>query len=160
METSGRRIYDHNIIEKEAPEATGPSTNGGSSIASTVVDVKALLDDMLQKLLADNHIREDCIMEHMDMLANVREEKWLNVKEDILASKERLASQIEAMNNSYDYLGGNNFIFHHITAEVSILVSENLVVATALPPPFSDLQGKLYSFYNEKEVLCDTHQYA
>ncbi|KAI5430597.1 hypothetical protein KIW84_034983 [Lathyrus oleraceus] len=42
LDTSGRRIYDDKIVEKEPPETNGSSTAGGSAATSTSVDVKAL----------------------------------------------------------------------------------------------------------------------
>lgn len=47
MEISGRRICDDKIVEKEAPEDIGPSTDGGNVVASTSIYMKELLDDML-----------------------------------------------------------------------------------------------------------------
>lgn len=56
LDTSGRRIYVDNIVEKEAPESVVSSTTGANIIAYTFVNVKALLYDMLQKLLPHNQI--------------------------------------------------------------------------------------------------------
>lgn len=47
LETSSRRIYDDNIVEKKALKTIGPSTDGGSVVASTFIDVKEILDDIL-----------------------------------------------------------------------------------------------------------------
>ena len=77
-------------------------------------------------------------MAYINALANVGEENRVKMNEEIPTSKGRLASQIEAANNSIDYLGGNNYIFHHDTVVVGIPISKDPVVATAPPPPSSN----------------------
>lgn len=54
LEDSNRKIYDNKVMEpvKEVVEAINPSDIGVTSSASA--NAKTLLDEMLQKLLADN----------------------------------------------------------------------------------------------------------
>lgn len=56
LEDSGRKIYNDKIVElvKEVGESVGPSDIDVTS--SAFVDVKTLLDEMLQKFLIDNQI--------------------------------------------------------------------------------------------------------
>lgn len=102
------------------------------------VDEKKLLDDVLQKILADNHIREDHIMTRIDALAHIGEENQVKMKEEIQASKGRMDNQIEVLKSLVDYLGSNNLIFHHDTTAISIPILKDIVVAITSPPPSSD----------------------
>lgn len=64
LEDSGRKIYDDKIVDpiKEAAETASPFDIGDVATYSSSSNVKTLLDEMLQKLLADNKIIEDNIM--------------------------------------------------------------------------------------------------
>lgn len=80
-------------------------------------------------------------MVHIDALAHVSQENRLGmkteltteVKEEIRDLEGRMVSWIEALKSSVDYIGRNNFIFHHDTDVASITVLEDTVVTR--PPP-------------------------
>lgn len=83
-------------------------------------------------------------MARIDVISHVSKESGVKmkielrveVKEDIQASKGRMVTKIEALKSYVDYLGSNNFIFHHDTSVTSIHVPKDTVVAP--PPPSSD----------------------
>lgn len=95
LEDSGRQIYDDKIVEhvNKVVEATGPSTTGVGASFSTTPNVKTLIDDILQKLLADNQVREDRIMAHIDALNHVSEESRLRMKTEL---KTKVKEEIQA----------------------------------------------------------------
>ncbi|CAI8592039.1 unnamed protein product [Vicia faba] len=147
LEKYGRKSYDDQIVEPKKDsndEAGDPSNIGTTSYA--YVNVKTLLDVMPQKLLVDISIREDRIMACIDAMAHgsednksrMRENLRAEVKYEILVVEGRMITQIEALKTSVDYLGGNNFIFHHsfvdATTNVSTLVPSGTDVA---PHPLS-----------------------
>lgn len=96
LEDSGRQVYDDKIVEhvKETVEATGPSVVGVGVAFSLSPDVKTLIDDMLQKLLADNQVMEDGIMARVDAFAHVSEESRLRMKVELKVEvKEEIPAQ-------------------------------------------------------------------
>lgn len=63
----------------------------------------------------------------------MKSELKVEIKEEIRDLEGRLVSWIEALKSSIDYLGSNNFIFHHDTDVTSITIPEDAVVTR--PPP-------------------------
>lgn len=96
-----------------------------------------LIDDMLLKLLTDNQILEDRIMEHINVLTRVSEDNRLRmktelrveVKEEIQPSEGHLTTHIESLEISVDYLDNKTLIFHHDIVATSIPIQEDSIVA-------------------------------
>lgn len=110
LEESGRKIYDDKIVEpvKEVVGDVGPSDIGATSFA--YIDVKTLLNEIIQILMDDNYIREDRIMAQIDMLVCDNEDKRsmmrtklrVEVKEHFQSVEGRVTAQIEALKASID----------------------------------------------------------
>lgn len=77
-------------------------------------------------------------MARIDALTLVGEENRVKMKEEIQDSEGRLATQIEVLETSVDYLGNNNFIFYHDIIAASIPIPKDTVTATTPPSPSSD----------------------
>lgn len=122
LEDSGKKINYNKIVkhDKEAAEMVLPSDTDVDVISSTLVDMKTLIGDVLQRFLIDQD-REDQIMAHIIAFSHVSEDNRLRmkielmveIKEEIQAFEGCLATQIEALKGSIDYLSINNFIFHN-----------------------------------------------
>ncbi|KAL5098321.1 hypothetical protein RYX36_002648 [Vicia faba] len=99
---------------------------------------------MIQKLLVDSQVREYMIMAYINVVAleneDMRSMMKGEVKEDILATDCRMITQTQALKTFIDYLGGNNFNFHHnSTSNVSTPDPEDIVVAPAFTFDPSDV---------------------
>lgn len=59
LKDSGWQIYYDKILKhvKEGDETIGLSATGVGDASSTSLDIKTLIDDMLQTLVADNHVK-------------------------------------------------------------------------------------------------------
>lgn len=77
-------------------------------------------------------------MARIDVLTLVGEENRVKMKEEIQDPEGRLATQIEVLKASTDYLGNNNFILHHDIIAASVPIPEDTVTATTPPSPSSD----------------------
>lgn len=72
LEESSRKVYDDKVIEpsKDPPVETTTSSFSSSSLSSKL---KSYLDELVGKLLEDNHTISERIMAHIDSMAKESE---------------------------------------------------------------------------------------
>ncbi|KAL5054383.1 hypothetical protein RYX36_035065 [Vicia faba] len=110
LEKSVRKVYDDKVVEsrkKAIVTAIASNIRTSCSYFASVI-VKVLLDDMLQKLLADNHVMEDVIIAHINVNTRDSEDNRsmikAEVKEDIQGANGCMTTQIQALKTTIDYL--------------------------------------------------------
>ncbi|KAL5081649.1 hypothetical protein RYX36_010070 [Vicia faba] len=74
------------------------------------------------------------------LLERVKEDLRVEMKDEILPSKGRVAAQIKSMNAFGDYMGSNNYIFHSDSADTAsyilVPVPDELVAPYSTFDPF------------------------
>lgn len=85
IEDSGKKINYNKIVKhgKEATKMVLPSDTCVDVISSTLVNMKTLIGDMLQRFLVDQD-REDQIMAHIVGLFHVSEDNRLRMKTELM----------------------------------------------------------------------------
>ncbi|CAI8606177.1 unnamed protein product [Vicia faba] len=113
LEESDRNVYDEKDPTKDPSNEPIRSSYGFLS-----TDLKSYLYGLVKRILADNQVREEYIMEKIDNLAKESEESWVELKSDlkveikaeIRASEARVTPQVESVRIVVDYLGRTNVI--------------------------------------------------
>lgn len=139
----GRKVYDDKIVEPikdHSDEASGSSSG-------LFVNGKSYFNELDGNILADNEIREERIMVRIDIVARESEESRVKLKsklkDGIQASEARVATQVDSVRDTIDYLGRTNVIlnigYFDVDTEPSVPIQDVTVDAppsdnaTAIP---------------------------
>lgn len=141
LKESSRKVYDDKIVEPVKDPSDEPS---GSSYSFLSTDLKSYLDEMVGKILADNHIIEERIMAHIDSVAKESEESRMKLNNELKAKlkaemqyfEARVNAQVDSVRVVIDFLCRSNFILNIGSPDVNPKLN---VSATA--PPSDDVDA-------------------
>lgn len=138
LHINDRWIYEDKIFKsKKKKRASFTNEDDPSSAVLLSDDAKVYFDDWFGRLLDDNHVREDQIMDRVEVVAKDVEEGIEKIKEEIKvevkASEVRVMAEVGISKGAIEYIHKSAFVFN-IDLEVVAPTSDPSVVAPTRDP--------------------------
>ena len=86
-------IYDDKVLEP-AKDLSVEAPSSSSSSTSFSYDLKSYLNELVGRIFANNMIREERIMAHIDIVTKVSEESWEKLKGKVSDEMQNSESQV------------------------------------------------------------------
>lgn len=114
LDTDGCWGYEDMIVEpkKKNKGASHVGEASSSSIGFLSAGAKVYFDNWLGKILDDNHVCEDMIMEHIEDVAKEVEKGRENIREEVETSEARVMVEVSTLKYATNHIRSFAFVFN------------------------------------------------